>query len=917
MALLDQALQRPAEEREGFLRAECRGDGELYQEVIEALYWEERMGNFLLEPLLDMATVIRPFAPGQVIAERFEILREIGEGGMGVVYEAHDRKRRQRVAIKAAKPGFQRMLSPELEGALKVRHHNICLVNEIHTEKTAHGEIDFLTMEFLEGETLSARLASVGKLDHKDAHDIASQLCAGLAEAHQSDIVHRDLKSSNVLLCANEDGSCRVVIMDFGLATRTDLTAGETGGTPAYMAPELWQGQKATPASDIYALGVILYEMVAGRRPNQNEAEALGSDVERLSTSTLQRPPRHAEAPPASLMSVSQEAWRKHVTATMPLPPSACTKGLDARWNRVTMRCLATEPAERPQDAREVLAELTREPIRKWPFLTAGVLVLLLAAVVGLVQPVRLWVENLIWPPNVRLAVLPYDGPKDLGAVVGGALQDVAERVKQLRSGRRTVAVLPASQLSEIQVRTPPQAREVLHATHALKVTLRRESAELISVQADIIELNSQLVVRSFSAGYSPKELEAMPAALTGLVAMTFRLREPKSEDKISPAANEPYLKGLYLVNHGVHNFDEAIQQFQRAAQLDPTSALPSAGLALALVQKFDASKQNAFLEEAKRNVRTAQSRNPDSVRVLFALGQVGEASSQHLMALEAYRRIQELEPRSVDAQLGLASTYETLNEPDEELAAYRKAEELDPEYYKPYQKLGAFYDRQGRYVEALEQFRKMIQRAPGLPDSYAGLAGSLTLLNRYSEGEQALQHALDIRETGQAFNNLGVIRYYQKRYSEAADYQRRALAYYPRSVICLQNVADNLRWAGRSAEAKPYYRQAREQAELDVNANPQSARVRADFAYVCVRVGEKKRARQEIMQAMNMLPDDLGIRETAVDIYEALGERALAIDAFRRLTSAMRKELTQDPDLIHFYQDPRVKQIMIEQGGK
>lgn len=915
MALLNQALQVPAEDREGFLRAGCGGDGDLYQEVIEALYWEERMGSFLLEPLLDMATSLRPFTPGQVVAERFDILREMGEGGMGVVYEAHDRKRQQRVAIKAAKPGFQRMLSPELEGALKVRHHNICLVNEIHTEKTAHGDIDFLTMEFLEGETLSARLASQGKFDHKEALDIACQLCAGLAEAHQSDIVHRDLKSSNVLLCANEDGSCRVVIMDFGLATRTDLTAEEMGGTPAYMAPELWQGEKATRASDIYALGVILYEMVTGRRPNQKEEEAFGRDVERLSTLTL---PRHeAEAASASLMSISQEAWRKHATAGMPQPPGVWTKGLDGRWNRVIMRCLATDPAERPQDAREILSELKREPIRKWPFWTAGVLVLLLAAVVGLVRPVRQWVETLIWPPNVRLAVLPYDGPKDLDAVMGGALQDVADRVKQLGSGRRTIAVLPGSQLSQMQVHTPAQAQTVLHATHALKVSVRRESAELISVKADIMELNSQLVVRSFSASYSQKELEALPGALTGLVAMTFRLRRPKSEDKISSAANRPYLQGLYLINHGVSSFDEAIQEFQQAAQLDPDSALPSAGMALALVQKFKATKQNGFLEEAKRNVRTAQSRDPDSVRVLLALGQVSEAGSQPLMALEAYRRIQELEPRSVDAQLGLASTYETLNEPDEALEAYRKAEELDPEYYKPYQQLGSFYDRQGRYAEALEQFRKMTQHAPGLADSYAGLAAPLILLNRYAEAEQALQHALNIRETSQTLNNLGVIRYYQKRYSEAAEYQKRALAYYPRSVMYLRNVADNLRWAGRSAEAKPYYRRAREQAELDVNANPQSAYDRADFAYLCLHVGEKQRARQEIIQAMNMLPDNLEIRDTAVDIYEGLGERALAIDAFLQLTPPMKKELTQDPDLTHFYQDPRVTQIMLGQGGK
>ena len=383
MTLLNQALLQPAEEREGFLRSECGDDGELYQEVIEALYWEERMGGFLLEPLLDMATALRPFAPGQVIAERFEILREIGEGGMGVVYEAHDRKRQQRVAIKAAKPGFHRMLSPELEGALKVRHHNICLVNEIHTEKTAHGDIDFLTMEFLEGETLSSHLRSVGKLGHKEALDIASQLCAGLAEAHHSEIIHRDLKSSNVLLSVNEDGSCRAVIMDFGLATRADLTAGESGGTPAYMAPELWQGKKATPASDIYALGVILYEMVAGRRPDEHR-DGDDSAIERLRTKTLRGVDHSGAAAIAapSLVSISEEDWGKLSTPVRDpvVRPSRWTKGLDPRWNRVTLRCLAESPAEPPADVNEVLEKLKHEPIPKWPFVTSGVLLLVLAA---------------------------------------------------------------------------------------------------------------------------------------------------------------------------------------------------------------------------------------------------------------------------------------------------------------------------------------------------------------------------------------------------------------------------------------------------------------------------------------------------------------------------------------------------------
>jgi serine/threonine protein kinase len=158
---------------------------------------------------------------------------------MGVVYEAIDRKRNLRIAIKSAKPGFQRLLSPELEGALKVRHPNVCLVNQIHTTKTDAGEVDFLSMEFLEGKTLSAYLDSKGKLHPAAALELVRQLCAGLSEAHHSGVVHGDLKSANIIFSQHDDGSLRPVITDFGLASGANQPSGALGGTPDYMAPEL------------------------------------------------------------------------------------------------------------------------------------------------------------------------------------------------------------------------------------------------------------------------------------------------------------------------------------------------------------------------------------------------------------------------------------------------------------------------------------------------------------------------------------------------------------------------------------------------------------------------------------------------------------------------------------------------------
>src|SRR5947208_283132 len=258
MSLMATALALGADERGGFLQVACDGNDDLYDEARDTLRWEERMGGFLRKPWMSLQDLERPFQSGQVINHRFEIIREIGHGGMGIVYEAFDQKRGQRIAIKSAKLGFRRLLSPELESALKVRHQNICLVNEIHTAATEAGDVDFLTMELLEGPTLQARLAADGRLDPREALEIARQLCAGLAEAHRAGIIHKDLKTANIILSRRPDGNPRAVITDFGLAGEPAPDSGDLAGTPRYMAPELWRGAAASKASDVYALGVIL-----------------------------------------------------------------------------------------------------------------------------------------------------------------------------------------------------------------------------------------------------------------------------------------------------------------------------------------------------------------------------------------------------------------------------------------------------------------------------------------------------------------------------------------------------------------------------------------------------------------------------------------------------------------------------------
>src|SRR4051812_45104257 len=159
MNLVESALGRPADEREPYVRNACGADAELFGQVWNCVEWEERMTGFLSAPFGSPVTVEEhPFAPGELLDGRFRIVREVAQGGMGIVYEAKDEKLDRRVALKCAKAGFRHRLPPEVRHATTISHPNVCRIFEIHTAATTHGDVDFLTMEFLAGETLAERI---------------------------------------------------------------------------------------------------------------------------------------------------------------------------------------------------------------------------------------------------------------------------------------------------------------------------------------------------------------------------------------------------------------------------------------------------------------------------------------------------------------------------------------------------------------------------------------------------------------------------------------------------------------------------------------------------------------------------------------------------------------------------------------
>jgi hypothetical protein len=265
------------------------------------------------------------FVPGQIIAERYRVVALAGRGGMGEVYRAEDLRLSQVVAIKflpetlSQDPTALARFHSEVRIARQVSHPNICRVFDI-------GDVDgvpFLSMEYVDGEDLASVVRRIGRLSPDKAVEVARQICAGLAAAHERGVIHRDLKPANVML----DGAGKIRVMDFGLAGIAAAIQGADvrAGTPAYMAPEQLAGKEVTAKSDIYSLGLILYEILTGKRA--------------FEAATL-----------AELIKIREEG-----TITN---PSTLVRELDPLIERVILRCLDRDPALRPASALQVAAAL-------------------------------------------------------------------------------------------------------------------------------------------------------------------------------------------------------------------------------------------------------------------------------------------------------------------------------------------------------------------------------------------------------------------------------------------------------------------------------------------------------------------------------------------------------------------------------
>lgn len=697
-----QVADQPPDRRATMLAGLCHGDLALQSEIERLLAEHDVMGGFLegTPAVAAAAAAASLLKPGETVARRYEIIEFLGRGGMGEVYEARDREISERIAIKIIRydPSLYRdlmeRLRREVQLARRVTHPNVCRVFDLGYHQCAGRDLIFLTMELIKGDTLGFRLSRHGRFTASDALPIARQLCAALEAAHRAGIVHRDFKCGNVMLLGS-GSEVRAVVTDFGIARpiqsgeETQPPATQPGmvmGTPAYMSPEQLMGEKLTPASDIYSLGLVLYEMVTGARPFRGESSW---------TETLKR--------------LSHD----------PPPPVEAVPDLDPRWNRTIVRCLQRDPAGRFSSARHVADSLQRRARYSWEDLSrrgrvaalSAALAVLLGLAVAAIPPARRSARSLY----ARLVAIGHGSEAaapDEPFALRARAQVYLERWDIPSNLDRAIGML--NRALELDHDYAPAYASLTFAYYEKNrlnpdpqwtKQAAQSAARSVQLNSDLADAHLASGVAAMMAGH-PDEAE----------------REFSKADELEPKNPRPHRwLGIYFISAAKNQ--QAENELSRALALSPDDWRARVNLGLLYYKTARYAEAAGAWEQVRRSL-------PDNFVVLRNL-----AAAYHMMdrdddAASALQRSLEIKPdANTYGNLGTLRFFQ--GRYDEAIPAFEKAVNLEANQYIAWGNLGDAcrwapgHSAQAKsaYDNAIRLAREALATRPGDPDLKSSLA--------------------------------------------------------------------------------------------------------------------------------------------------------------------------------------------------
>ncbi|MBV9404704.1 MAG: tetratricopeptide repeat protein [Acidobacteriaceae bacterium] len=837
--------------------------------------------------------------PGQMLGSRYRIEAEAGQGGMGRVYRATDLELNRTVALKVIRTELAddavtiARLKEEIRLASEISHPHVLRIHDL-------GEADgirFISMAWVEGEDLAHYLSHRGRLDEAEILRIGQQASEGLGAAHAQQIVHRDLKPQNILIAA----SGNVCIGDFGLAqslapdASSHLTqTGHIIGTPRYMSPEQLSGKAVDRRTDIYSLGLVLYEMATGTTPE-------------LPRRVFERP----------------------------VNPKGANPAISDKLAGTILRCLEPEPDKRYASVDELLQSL-REPHgaaetprakwrSPWAYAAAAVLVIAIAIAITLARratPI---------PPLSKgkfIAVLPLaaaGSDLNLKSYSQGITDAVSARLFALDG------VHPISQAaierSDLKQPLDRIARQLGANMVAAGTVEARDGKIIVHSTVSSIEPRKTLSDQTFTgSAESLLEIEdkiygqisgAAGAHGTGKQLLASVSANPTR----NPEAYDLYLQGRELLKEtrDAEGAARALQFFEQACAKDPSFALAWTGVADASLQIYRTKRESFWAAKALDAARRAASDVYDLPEVHFTLGSVYTATGKNGEAIEELKRALALEPNSDSGYLRLGRAYLAAGQAEAALGALRKAVELNPYYWWNHDQLGLAFFRMGRNQEALKAFKTAAELNPNNGAEYNRIGAAYWRMGRLQDSIEQFKKVIKLQPSADAYTNLGTAYFALGHYREAIPNFKKAAQINNKNVLYIANLADAYRQAGQQEEASKTYGEAVRLAYQQLQVNPQDSGTMGHLAMCYAKQGDLEKAGELIAgaRAIDAADNQLMYDEAVIKTLGGKPQEALAAlrQAFEKGYSV--EEAKTDSDLKTLRASPDFQKLLESFAGQ
>jgi serine/threonine-protein kinase len=874
----------------------------------------------------------------------YEIIERLGAGGMGEVYLARDGRLNRHVALKSLSdpsldiPDARDRLLQEARAAARLSHPNIAAIHDI----LDCGPRPCIVMEYVQGETLAARLAR-GPMPPAQAVSVGIQLADGLEHAHAAGVFHRDLKPANVILTA--DGTAK--ILDFGVArireiapddttaaTLADIAGAQVGqvaGTPGYMAPEQLMGRPASARSDIYSLGVLLFELVTGHRAfaasdfmglalailngpmplAHDENPGVPEEVSAVIARAMAREPRERYQSASEVKAALQRAARKlmeqSTTAAVPLP----VRGRDRRADE-------TRPAPTPAKTAA-----RRRWLTGWR----------LAATVGVALAVCVLV---VWVAMTSLraaspivAVLPLIGDdlsRDyVGVGVSDSLITALARVRPVTvvSGEETGRYLGVPYDSAKIARN--------HGATLLVAGNVHEAGEHVSFSVKLLRPDGRVVASNDYEG-AKGELFALQrkaaSDLIGALGVTLTPAERQQMDR-RPTANvdayADYSMGRALLDRYDigGNIVKAVSAFERATSKDPNFAGAHAGLGEAYWRRYMSDQDPQWVQPAIDAVNRALKLAPDDPKCRLTLATIYlnapgiTGPGKYDQAVAAIQRALTTQPNNDEAHRLMAQVRAAQHRSEDAVREYEQAIAIRPTYLENYIALGNFQFRAGRFDDAGAAYRRVTEIQPDSP------LGFLNLGARLMEGrnnQAALEHFKRVLELDAnnsiAYSNIGTIHYYEGRYDEAVRAYEHAVGLAPRNAISHRNLGDAYQRLGERDKARAEYQRAADLTDELLKVNPRDARMEASHGLYTAKAGQWADAIRHAEHAIALAPADATVLYKCAVVHALAGQPEEAVKSLRQAIAHgySRQFARTDDDLQSIRTLPQVDSLLKDQ---